>query len=68
MVKKLSEKQFTNMNYDTFTIYFNYNLLDCMENAVVLTWVWNLKLWILNTDVSISFKQYDTKKPLDFRK
>ena len=38
MVKKLSEKQFTNMSDDTFTIhvyiYFNYNLLDCMENAV----------------------------------
>ena len=35
MVKKLSEKQFTNMRDDTvFTIYFNYNLLDGMENAV----------------------------------
>ena len=28
MVKKLSEKQFTNMSDDTFTEYFNYNLLD----------------------------------------
>ena len=34
MVKKLSEKQFTNMSDDTFTIYFNYNLMDGMENAV----------------------------------
>ena len=47
MVKKLSEKQFTNISDDTFTVYFNYNLLDRMENAVVLTWVQNLKLWIL---------------------
>ena len=37
MVKKLSEKQFTNISDDTFTVYFNYNLLDRMENAVVLT-------------------------------
>ena len=36
MVKKLSEKQFTNMSDDTFTIYFNYNLLDGMENAVYM--------------------------------
>ena len=28
MVKKLSEKQFTNMSDDTFTKYFNYNCLD----------------------------------------
>ena len=31
---KLSEKQFANMSDDTFSIYFNYNLLDCMDNAV----------------------------------
>ena len=31
---KLSGKQFTNMSDDTFTIYFNYNLLDCLDNAV----------------------------------
>ena len=34
MVKKLSDKQFTNMRDDNFSIYFNYNLLDGMENAV----------------------------------
>ena len=34
MVKKLSEKQFTNMSDDTFTEYFNYNLVDCMANVV----------------------------------
>ena len=49
MVKKLSEKQFTNTSDDTFTVYFNYNLLDYMENAVymysvvVLTWVQNFE-------------------------
>ena len=51
MVKKLSEKQFTNTSDDTFTVYFNYNLLDYMENAVymysvvVLTWVQNFEFW-----------------------
>ena len=34
MVTKLSEKQFTDMSDDSFTVYFNCNLLDYMENAV----------------------------------
>ena len=40
MVKKLSEKQFTDMSDDTFTVYFNYNLLDYVHgkcSVVVLT-------------------------------
>ena len=51
---KLSGKQFTNMSDDTFnysysiSIYFNYNLLDCMDNAVYSSIDLSVKLETLN--------------------
>ena len=32
---KLSGKKFTNMSDDTISIYFNYNLLDCVDNILM---------------------------------
>ena len=48
MVKKLSEKEFTNISDDTFTVYFNYNLLDCMGKCSSLDL--SAKLETLNSE------------------
>ena len=53
---KLSGKQFTNMSDDTFTIYFNYNLLDCMDNAVYSSIDLSVKLETLNFEQRCQYK------------
>ena len=54
---KLSGKQFTvNMSDDTFTIHFNYNLLDCMDNAVYSSIDLSVKLETLNFEQRCQYK------------
>ena len=60
------------MSDGTLTIYFNYNLLDCMDNAVYSSLDLSVKLETFSFEqrcqTSISLNLYDTKKPFDFSK
>ena len=53
---KLSGKQFTNMSDDTISIYFNYNLLDCMDNVVYSSLDLSVKVETLNFEQRCQYK------------
>ena len=56
------------MSDDTFTIFFNYNPLDCMDNAMYSSVDLSVKLETLNFEQRCSLNLYDTKKFFDFSK